>query len=150
MGAVGLNGAVAQAADPRERLALSSTGWGRWTPVSAAAVLVHTIGDAGLVGADKARVTTQPDARANTVAQTGLIGVAVALTAYSGVLGRTVSQKSRQGGAGATKPPPQADEDLAKGTTSPQGGPVGDSGRRRSCGARRPAGTGDGLTGPLR
>jgi hypothetical protein len=30
MGAVGLNGAAAQASDPRERTALSAEGWGRW------------------------------------------------------------------------------------------------------------------------
>ena len=36
MGAVGLNGAAAKAKDPTERLELSSLGWARWAPVSAA------------------------------------------------------------------------------------------------------------------
>jgi hypothetical protein len=114
MGAVGLNGAAAKAADPRERLALSATGWGRWAPVNATAVLVHAVGGLGLIGANKARVATQPGARANTVAKTALTGVAAALTAYSGILGRTVARKSEQGGPGATEPSPQADEDLEK------------------------------------
>ena len=41
MGAVGLNGAGSKAADPQERLTLSSKGWARWAPVSAAAVGAH-------------------------------------------------------------------------------------------------------------
>lgn len=59
MGAVGLIGAAAQAADPTERLELSSRGWARWAPVNAAAIGVHLIGGLGLIGANRARLATQ-------------------------------------------------------------------------------------------
>ena len=38
MGAVGLNGAAAQAANPAERLQIASAGWDRWGPVNLAAI----------------------------------------------------------------------------------------------------------------
>jgi hypothetical protein len=104
MGAVGLNGAAAQARDPRERLSLSSAGWGRWAPVNAGAIAVHAIGGLGLIGGNKTRLRTQSQARGNTVVKAALTGVAVAATAYSGMLGRKVSRLSHEGGAGATEP----------------------------------------------
>lgn len=114
MGAVGLNGAAADASDPRERLALSSKGWARWAPVNAAAVGVHLVGGLGLIGANKARVASQPGARANTAAKTGLTLAAVALTAYSGLLGKKVHEHSREGAQGATEPDGRSSEELAK------------------------------------
>ena len=38
MGAVGLNGAAAQAPNPAERLQIASAGWDRWAPVNLAAI----------------------------------------------------------------------------------------------------------------
>lgn len=113
MGAVGLNGAAAQANDPRERLRLSSTGWGRWAPVNAAAILAHSVGGFGLIGANKTRVATQPGAGANTATKTLLTVAAVGLTTYSGVLGRKVNQEAHQGAPGATEPSSGASKELA-------------------------------------
>ena len=56
MGAVGLNGAAAQAQDPRERLSLSAEGWKRWAPVNATAIGAHAVGGAGLILANRRRV----------------------------------------------------------------------------------------------
>lgn len=113
MGAVGLNGAAAEAQDPRERLKISSDGWGRWTPVSTAAVAAHLIGGAGLIGANKGRVATQPGARANTVIKTAVTAAAVGLTAWSGYLGRKVKQHEHEGAVGSTEPGAGASKELA-------------------------------------
>jgi hypothetical protein len=104
MGAVGLNGAAAQANDPKERLELSARGWARWAPVDAAAIGVHLIGGLGLIGANKARVAAQPGAKSNTTTKAALTVAAMGLTAYAGVLGRKVGEGSHQGGQGATEP----------------------------------------------
>ncbi len=44
MGAVGLNGAAAQADSSAEVPRLSSVGWARWAPVNAGAIAVHQQG----------------------------------------------------------------------------------------------------------
>lgn len=112
MGAVGLNGAAAEAHAPEERTRLSAAGWARWAPISAAAIGAHLIGGAGLLGANKARVSAQPGARVNTLTKTALTGAAMALSAYAGYLGRQVDQHAHEGAAGATEPRPDASEDL--------------------------------------
>lgn len=114
MGAVGLNGATAQAAQPTERVELASKGWARWAPLNAAAIGLHLVGGAGLIGANKARVATQPGARANTAVKTALTAAAVGLTAYSGALGRKVAKHSHEGAVGATEPSAENSEELQK------------------------------------
>ena len=106
MGAVGLNGAASHASDPRERLALSSRGWGMWAPVNALAIGTHVIGSLGLLAGNKTRLMKQPEAQANTVVKAGLTVLAVGLTAYSGALGAKVAKKAHEGDAaeGATEP----------------------------------------------
>jgi len=113
MGAVGLNGAAAQASDPQERLSLSSAGWKRWSPVSAAAIAAHAVGGAGLIANNKGRIVQHGGTRTNTGVKLGLTVVAAGLTAWSGALGRKVEQQSHQGGQGATEPHPAASDDLA-------------------------------------
>jgi len=113
MGAVGLNSAAADAADPSERLRLSALGWKRWAPVNAAAIAVHGLGGLGLIAANKRRVDKQDGVFANTVLKTAITLTAAGLTAYSGVLGRKVEEHSDQGGVGATEPTPGASKDLA-------------------------------------
>ncbi|MFH5821237.1 hypothetical protein [Georgenia sp. AZ-5] len=108
MGAVGLNGATSQAKDPRERLTLSSKGWGMWAPVNAAAVGTHVIGSIGLIAGNKARLMAQPEAMTNTVVKGVLTVVAAGVTAYSGMLGTKVAKQGSEGevGEGATEPAP--------------------------------------------
>jgi hypothetical protein len=114
MGAVGVNGAAASAKDPRERLRISSAGWGRWAPVDAAAIAAHAVGGLGLIAVNKGRLAGQPGARANTVAKAALTAVAVGVTAYSGMLGRKVAQHEHEGAAGATEPSGTASQELRK------------------------------------
>ncbi len=113
MGAVGLNGAAAEAHDPTERLRLSSLGWKRWAPVNAGAIGVHAIGGAGLIAANRRRISQQDEGGANTTVKLALTVVAAGLTAWSGALGRKVEEKSQQGAPGATEPSAQASKDLA-------------------------------------
>ncbi len=87
MGAIGLNGATRTAVAPQDDLAVAASGWGRWSPVATAAVGVHLIGGAGLVLANRGRLTAQHGAGANAAAKTVLTIAAMATTAYSGVLG---------------------------------------------------------------
>lgn len=114
MGAVGLNGAAADAQPPSERLRISSTGWARWAPVNAASIAAHLVGGAGLVLANKSRVTAQPGARANTVTKTALTAAALGLTAYSGRLGAEVKKHQHEGALGATEPSPASSRELQK------------------------------------
>ncbi|MCU1546691.1 MAG: hypothetical protein JWP30_1791 [Homoserinimonas sp.] len=112
MGAVGLNGGTAEAADPRERLRLSSVGWAKWAPVQLASLVVHGVGGIGLVMANKARLAGQPDARRNTVIKVIVTGAALASTAYSAMLGTKIAKHSQEGGAGVTEPSVTASDEL--------------------------------------
>ncbi|WP_030486098.1 hypothetical protein [Nocardioides aequoreus] len=114
MGAIGLNGACAEAKDPAERAKLAAYGWAKWTPVNTAAIGVHALGGLGLIGANKARLSAQPGARANTVSKAALTVAAMGLTAYSGYLGRQVDKHGHEGAVGATEPQGNASEALAK------------------------------------
>lgn len=114
MGAVGLNGAAAQADSPQERLELSSLGWARWAPVSAAAIGMHAVGGIGLIATNKSRLAGQPGATANTAVKAALTVAAAGLTAYAGALGKKVYQHQDEGGVGATEPSPLASTELQK------------------------------------
>ena len=113
MGAVGVNGATAQAKDPQERTRLSSLGWARWTPVQVAAVATHAIGSIGLIAANSKRVATDPGSAVNTKVKLCLTIAAAGVTLYSGVLGAKVKAMQDEGARGATEPAPGADPALA-------------------------------------
>lgn len=113
MGAVGLNGAAAQAKDPNERLRLSSIGWARWTPVTIAAVGVHTIGGLGLIAGNSKRLAQQDEARSNTTVKTVLTVAAAGASLYAGVLGAKIAKHAPEGAQGATEPAVSASDELA-------------------------------------
>ena len=104
MGAVAVNGAANDLKDPTERAKLAAAGWARWAPVSAAAIAAHLIGGAGLILIHRDRVRDQAGVTANTVTKTGLTGLALASTAYSGVLGARIAAADKTPSAGGTKP----------------------------------------------
>ncbi|WP_134768701.1 hypothetical protein [Nocardioides sp. 1609] len=113
MGAVGLNGATGRAADPTERTRLSSLGWKLWSPVAAGAIGAHAVGGAGLILANRRRIDQHGGTAANTWTKGGLTVAAAGLTAYAGLLGRTVEAESEHGAEGATEPSPAASDKLA-------------------------------------
>ncbi len=113
MGAIGVNGAANGLNDPTERAALAANGWARWAPVSAVAIAAHLIGGAGLVVTQRDRVRQQAGVTANTVVKTGLTGLALASTAYSGVLGARIAAADKTPSAGGTKPTPATSEEVS-------------------------------------
>ncbi|MEO5710037.1 MAG: hypothetical protein ABIQ59_09455 [Nocardioidaceae bacterium] len=104
MGAVGLNGAAANAQNPRERLSLAENGWTRWAPVNAAAIGVHLVGGTGLLLANRERVRNQKGAGTTVVLKTVLTGAALGITAWSGKLNRDVAAAESEPAHGATEP----------------------------------------------
>lgn len=112
MGAVGLNGATAEAKDPTERTRLSSLGWKRWAPVQTAAFAAHLGTWAPILWENKGRYTTQHGVMRWTWIKAGVTVAGAAVTLYSGVLGKKVEELSQQGARGATEPSPIASPEL--------------------------------------
>lgn len=113
MGAVGVNHAASTVEDTTERSRVASAGWGRWAPVNAIAIGSHLIGGAAILIANRDRVTNQAGVGANTTAKLVVTGVALAATAYSGVLGAKVASAGPVPAHGATSPAPSTPPDVA-------------------------------------
>jgi hypothetical protein len=114
MGAVGLNGAAAQAEEPKQRLRVANSGWNRWTPVNLAGIAAHLAGGAGLLGANKGRVASQQGVAKATVIKTALTGAALAATAWSRALGAKLNEAGEIPVEGGTDPGGDTPEDVAK------------------------------------
>lgn len=114
MGAVGLNGAAAEAKDRTERTRLSTVGWAKWTPVQIAAFGAHAIGGIGLIAGNKGRLAGQDGAVANTVVKSTITVIGMAASLYAGMLGKKVGELSQHGAEGATEPSAGAPDELAK------------------------------------
>ncbi|MCY7396609.1 MAG: hypothetical protein LH468_10735 [Nocardioides sp.] len=90
--AVALNPAAAAADTDAGSGAVANVGWDRWTPVNAAAIGAHLIGSAGLIAGNSSRLANQEGVATMAVAKTALTVAALAVTARSRALGRTVSE----------------------------------------------------------
>jgi hypothetical protein len=104
MGAVGLNGAAAQAPDPAERLQIASAGWDRWGPVNLAAIGAHLAGAAGILVSEAPRVATQKGVGAMSVAKTALTAAALGATVYSRLAGKKMEKAGGAPAEGITEP----------------------------------------------
>ena len=114
MGAVGLNGAVAQVEEPKQRLRVANAGWNRWTPVNLAGIAAHVVGGAVLLAANKGRVASQQGVASATVVKTALSGAALAATAWSRALGAKLDEAGEVPVEGGTEPGADTPEDVAK------------------------------------
>lgn len=114
MGAVGLNGAAAQLADPAERMRASTSGWSRWAPVNAAAVAAHVVGGAGLTLVNRDRIRHQDGVAESTAVKAALTGVALGLVAWSAALNRKMAASVPVPVEGATEPGPGTPADVAR------------------------------------
>jgi hypothetical protein len=114
MGAVGLNGAAAEVAEPKQRLRVANAGWNRWTPVNLAGIAAHVAGGAVLLGANKGRVASQQGVAQATVVKTTLTGAALAATAWSRALGAKLNEAGEVPVEGGTDPSIDTPEDVAK------------------------------------
>jgi hypothetical protein len=114
MGAVGLNGAAAEAEEPKQRLRVANAGWNRWTPVNLAGITAHVAGGLILLGANKGRVASQQGVAQATVVKTALTGAALAATAWSRALGARLNEAGEVPVEGGTDPSIDTAEDVAK------------------------------------
>ncbi|PPH21855.1 hypothetical protein [Rathayibacter toxicus] len=112
MGAVGLNGAAATAAEPPERLRVASEGWARWAPVQLAAIVTHGVGGIGLLLANKTRLAVQRESRTATVVKTIVTGLAGAASVTAALAGAAQAEHSEQGAHGVTEPSPENSSEL--------------------------------------
>jgi hypothetical protein len=113
MGAVGLNGAAAAAADKNDRARLASVGWAKWAPVNAAAIAAHLAGGALIVQSNKGRIAGQKGVAGWTIAKLGLTGAAAAVTAVSGFNGAKAAKAGPVPAEGATEPGDQTPAEAA-------------------------------------
>ncbi|HEX2246062.1 MAG TPA: hypothetical protein VHH13_00705 [Arthrobacter sp.] len=114
MGAIGLNGATAQAKDPTERARLSSLGWKKWAPVQAGAFGAHLLSGIPLVMKNADRLGSQHGVVRLSVYKAIVTLAGAGVTAYAGLLGRKVEKLSQEGTAGATEPGQTSSDELAQ------------------------------------
>jgi hypothetical protein len=113
MGAVGLNGAAADVAEPKQRLRVANAGWNRWAPVNLAGIAAHVAGGAVLLAANKGRVASQQGVAQATVMKTALTAAALAATAWSRALGTRLDQAGEVPVEGGTDPTTDTPEEVA-------------------------------------
>jgi len=109
-GAVAVNGAAAHVSDPRERLRIANAGWARWRPVNLAAIGTHLVGQVGVGWGNKSRIVAQKGVASSSAAMSGLTVAALAVTAYSGMLGKKLRAAEGQPVEGSTEPAPETAE----------------------------------------
>jgi len=102
--AVALNAASSATTSDRDAGRVANAGWDRWTPVNAAAIGLHLTGAVIQLRQDRRRVAAQTGAGSVALTKTVLTAAALGVTAYSRVLGRTVSQHRDVPVASATEP----------------------------------------------
>jgi hypothetical protein len=112
MGAIGLNGAAAEARNPSERTRLSSLGWMRWAPFQTAAFASHLVADLAIAWENKERIAQQEGVARDTFLKTAVTVVGAAVTLYSGILGKKVEKLAGEGAEGATEPRPESSDEL--------------------------------------
>ena len=113
MGAIGLNGATAEAKDPTERTRLSSLGWKKWAPVQTAAFAAHLGAGIPLTLGNRDRLAGQHGVMRLSVYKAVVTLVGAAVTLYAGMVGRKVDMLSGEGAEGATEPAPASSQELA-------------------------------------
>ena len=114
MGAVGLNGASDDIADPTDRTRVAASGWARWAPVNIAAIASHLLGGTAILLANRGRVERHGGVRANTIVKTALTGAALLTTAGSGLLGAKIAKSGAVAADGATTPSASTPDDVAR------------------------------------
>jgi hypothetical protein len=113
MGAVGLNGAAAQAKNPAERLQIASAGWDQWAPINFAAICAHLTGAAGILASESPRIAAQRGVGAMSVAKTALTVAALGATAYSRLVGKKMGKADGAPVDGTTEPAASTPEDVS-------------------------------------
>ena len=114
MGAVGLNAAVGEINDPRQRARAASDGWARWTPVNSAAIGSHLLGAVQLTWTNKGRIAGQKGVAAAAATKGALTLAALGVTGYARALGKKVERAGDVPVASGAEPMPETPEQVAK------------------------------------
>lgn len=112
MGAIGLNGAAAEANDPTERTRLSSLGWKKWAPLQTAAFAAHIVSGLAIMWENKERMAKQEGVTRLSIYKTMVTLAGAAVTLYAGMLGGKVEKLAAEGAEGATEPRSEASDEL--------------------------------------
>ncbi|MET1022536.1 MAG: hypothetical protein ABWX69_10100 [Arthrobacter sp.] len=112
MGAIGLNGATAEAQEPAERTRLSSLGWKKWAPFQTAAFGAHILAGLAVIWENKGRMAEQHGVTRLTIYKSVVTLAGAAVSLYAGLQGAKVDKLANEGAAGATEPKPGASEEL--------------------------------------
>jgi hypothetical protein len=112
--AVALNAAAGEAADQSSTGRVANAGWDRWTPVNAAAIGAHLAGSAVLLGGNTDRLKMQQGVATMSIVKTSLTVAALAVTAYSRILGRKVSKHRDVPVESGTEPSVATPDEVAK------------------------------------
>src|SRR4051794_5171893 len=112
--AVALNRAAGQTGQQSDAGAVANAGWDRWTPVNAAAIGAHLVGSVGQLAGNKERLKAQQGVGSMALLKTGLTATALALTAYSRVLGKKVSSYGPVPAESGTSPSAFTPDEVAK------------------------------------
>src|SRR3954453_4947636 len=91
MGATAVNRAPADLDDPTQRGAVVNGVWRRWWPLNAAAIGAHVVGGALLTFGNRERLVGQRGVVTLSTVKTVVMAATVATSAYSGWLGKRVS-----------------------------------------------------------
>lgn len=115
--AVALNPAASAARDNADVGAVANAGWDRWTPVNAAAIGMHLLGSVGQLGGNRGRIGAQRGVGTMVAVKTGLTVAALGVTAYSRVVGQTVSHHTDPPVDSATTPAADTPQDVRSAQT---------------------------------
>lgn len=99
MGAIGLNGATKELDDSAQAARAANAGWAKWEPANFAAIAAHLIGSVAQLQSNKGRVLTQSGVGSMSVVKTALTVAALAVTGYSGLLGRKLRKLEDEQGS---------------------------------------------------
>ena len=112
--AVALNPASAEADTANGTGRVANTGWNKWTPVNAAAIGAHLAGSVGELVGNRSRLVAQRGVGTMALAKTGLTVAALAVTGYSRLLGRKVTEDTSVPALAGTEPATSTPDDVAK------------------------------------
>lgn len=112
MGAIGLNGATAEAKDATERTRLSSLGWKKWAPIQTAALTGHLLSGLPVIWENKTRLMHQDGVTRISIWKTIVTVAGAGITLYAGIVGKKVDKLSAEGAQGATEPNAGASPEL--------------------------------------
>jgi hypothetical protein len=113
MGATAVNRAAGDAHDPVERSRFTNGVWRRWWLVNAGCIGAHLVGATLITFGNKSRLGVQRPARRVAAAKGVLTVAAVAASAYSGVLGKRISDAGAVPVIDGTTPSSSTPRDVA-------------------------------------